>query len=956
METPHKIKRYPSIRSFEKNEAGLFFGRDLETQQLFNKVLAEREVLLFARSGIGKSSLINAGLIPLLEKRGFLPLPVRLTREAAASALQPDELVRKALEPYYDKLEMPAGYPHTAQLWEYVKCCSFPLGATPVLILDQFEQFFYFTAAEQEIFIRQLAELAQEYEPPRVANWYSDLNEETAKREKAWFAEQPPFKVVIAIRSDRLYEMNRLAEFMPTILRNRYDLQPLRPESAEKAITAPAARQDESLYQSRHFFYSPELKNAIITSLQGGNGNIETTQLQIVCSEIENRILLTAADEPARPAGYEVSLADIQAIGGIGKIIDEFYGNQVAKMGDAVQVAAARAFIENELYDAVNNGRRIVFEEEAKKVIGACAEIKAARGITPDLMLTRLLDLRLIREDLRENRKFYEISHDYLLGAIGKSYQSARAKKEKAEAEQKNDALMAEINKRRKRQRVTYGLLGVSLAAVIVSAVLFQTASRQREKYKDAIGELYAARAKERMDSYDNYQAYNLLVAANKINHTSEHDTLIGLVATELLTGNLKYLGNDIFANLTYDSILYVWNCGTRPFTLLKSFNKPGEYFFSDDGSKLFMLDTNRKVTVWKWGKNKAELHGSFDAGYLGKRIARDSILISDDGSTALYLDSNSQFSGYTFKEGKYIRLPELPGINSFEKTIHKKRILNSTGDYLLYYVPVFSKKKPPSYDVYLAGIKDDAGRPELIAKSIRPAPKYYKTDNRLFWHAEDGTFFIYDLSDKRPDTCTALKKYLAKSHNKTATVLRHLLKGGLVVSYRSNVDPEMGVEVLIITDLVKDTVLQYYSSSRLSNGFYYYSSDDNLLMRYDTAGTTIMNMLTGMPLFSFPAGHTAEYFVMLDSASYVYIAEDSIYIKNTGTGASSLVNYIKDNFKWEYQTNSSIGLNVYNHYYITVTRADKTILFLPHPLTPDSLRNIYPPLRPEEKKQFRID
>jgi putative ribosome biogenesis GTPase RsgA len=56
-----KIRRYPSIRAFQRNEQQLFIGRETETQQLFNKVISQNITLVFARSGIGKSSLINAG-------------------------------------------------------------------------------------------------------------------------------------------------------------------------------------------------------------------------------------------------------------------------------------------------------------------------------------------------------------------------------------------------------------------------------------------------------------------------------------------------------------------------------------------------------------------------------------------------------------------------------------------------------------------------------------------------------------------------------------------------------------------------------------------------------------------------------------------------------------------------------------------------------------------------------
>src|SRR3954469_11698305 len=52
------------------------FGRDREVPKLFDLVIAERIVLLFSPSGAGKTSLIQAGLIPALREEGFHDLPV----------------------------------------------------------------------------------------------------------------------------------------------------------------------------------------------------------------------------------------------------------------------------------------------------------------------------------------------------------------------------------------------------------------------------------------------------------------------------------------------------------------------------------------------------------------------------------------------------------------------------------------------------------------------------------------------------------------------------------------------------------------------------------------------------------------------------------------------------------------------------------------------------------------
>lgn len=72
----NKIEPYVGPRPFEKEDIKLFFGRDREVNGLFSLVVSNNVVLVYGQSGSGKTSLFNAGLIPLLEQKGFEVLPV----------------------------------------------------------------------------------------------------------------------------------------------------------------------------------------------------------------------------------------------------------------------------------------------------------------------------------------------------------------------------------------------------------------------------------------------------------------------------------------------------------------------------------------------------------------------------------------------------------------------------------------------------------------------------------------------------------------------------------------------------------------------------------------------------------------------------------------------------------------------------------------------------------------
>jgi WD40 repeat protein/energy-coupling factor transporter ATP-binding protein EcfA2 len=62
---------FVGLRPFEKTDAHLFFGRDVQIEELLARLRGQRFVAVMGTSGSGKSSLIRAGLIPALEG-GFI--------------------------------------------------------------------------------------------------------------------------------------------------------------------------------------------------------------------------------------------------------------------------------------------------------------------------------------------------------------------------------------------------------------------------------------------------------------------------------------------------------------------------------------------------------------------------------------------------------------------------------------------------------------------------------------------------------------------------------------------------------------------------------------------------------------------------------------------------------------------------------------------------------------------
>ena len=152
---------YKGLRAFEKQDRDLFFGRDSAVRQVMDGVAASALVPVVGASGIGKSSLVQAGLLPCLEKEKtswgvetILPrpnLPKALAAALARLSGAPPIVPPLQLEAWQDDLAV-HGLPATAEKacherWEHA-----------VIVIDQFEEALV-PDGESDPILRQLGDL-----------------------------------------------------------------------------------------------------------------------------------------------------------------------------------------------------------------------------------------------------------------------------------------------------------------------------------------------------------------------------------------------------------------------------------------------------------------------------------------------------------------------------------------------------------------------------------------------------------------------------------------------------------------------------------------------------------------------------------------------------------------------------------------------------------------------------
>lgn len=392
---PHS--RYPGARPFEDTpeDQRLFFGRDTDIDTLFHRICTNRLLVLFGKSGLGKSSLLQAGLFPKLRSKTMLPIPVRLNLPIS----NPRKLVENAIEDAITKnrnIEFTPGNGQT--LWEFFKTAMFwqeDLALTPVLVFDQFEEIFTLQKDEaRRAFASELGNLANGTPPTRVRDQLADG---TIK-----LSDIPPnVKIILSLREDYLGSLQELSRFVLGIFDCRVRLDPMNRESAEDAIIKPAILDDPSfVFISRPFTYQRDALDLILNYLEGKSGDIEPFQLQQICAHCE-RVSTTKKNNNA-PC---LTPADTGGKEEFDDIIKTFYDQAIGSLPRSKR-RKARLLCDTGLLSKSGNRQTLTVEQIDKEY-----------GLDQTI-LTVLENTHLLRKEPRLGNIFYELSHDTLTRAI----------------------------------------------------------------------------------------------------------------------------------------------------------------------------------------------------------------------------------------------------------------------------------------------------------------------------------------------------------------------------------------------------------------------------------------------------------------------------------------------------------------------------------------------------------
>lgn len=251
----------------------LFCGRDEETLDMVRLIENNLFVTLYGSSGIGKTSLLKAGVIPILRRKDYFPLYVRLSQED--NNISYAEAIVNKLRNSGLHEERGAALDHAdgndrLYLWSYFATTRFRNSdgreVYPVIILDQFEEVFRDADKRKaELLLKQIYLLLNdELEMPAADGYSADTN----------------YRFVASIREDFLFVLEDSIDenSLDLYKNNRYRLRPMKPENARQVVLVPGKDCIDEVVKE-------DVADRLVSlARRKENNDIDTILLSLVCA------------------------------------------------------------------------------------------------------------------------------------------------------------------------------------------------------------------------------------------------------------------------------------------------------------------------------------------------------------------------------------------------------------------------------------------------------------------------------------------------------------------------------------------------------------------------------------------------------------------------------------------------------------------------------------------------
>jgi len=497
------------LESFGEGAGLYFFGRDAEAAELLQRLRFHPLLVLYGRSGLGKTSLLRARLVPDLEKLGARPAVYRISYRKGEHS--PLDQIAVALEAG-GRINIPDfALPEdvASRLWLHFHRREHG-GRITHLILDQFEEVFTLgvehPGADAEV--RQaLAILAQGAIPPPV----EALLDEGETFLQYFHIDLPPLPVLLSLRQDYVFALNRWRSHLPQLGQNHLELHALRGPAAFHAVFKPGelrchyrgeVSEETKADTGLPPIVTQETAQRIVrfVAQKGEDVPIEEIEavppiLSLLCRELNERRFTKPAgtEAPASQITFRESEADIETI------IATFYERCLAGRPDAVRI-----FIEEDLL--TYSGARL--QQDQRSILSVFAdgcEIPGASGErradgygdkgAARTCLEDLVNQRLLTAVRGGENPSYELVSDLLAGVVEKSRTAREERFEKEQADRRTETERRAKEEARHRQfeaetqlaretrlrrRLRVSLAGVAVLLVLTLGALWFAVQQKR--------------------------------------------------------------------------------------------------------------------------------------------------------------------------------------------------------------------------------------------------------------------------------------------------------------------------------------------------------------------------------------------------------------------------------------------------------------------------------------------
>ena len=466
-----RMMPYQGLQPYAERDAWFFFGRERERTILAANLLAAKLTLVFGESGVGKSSVLRAGVVHQLrqQQRGG-ELAAETPRLVVVYLNQwSGDPVARLLERVGDEVarvvgEAGAEAPPSAGLTEALAAWTARWNLDLLVILDQFEEYFLYHPHEDGpgSFAAELS----------LAVDRSDL----------------PVNFLLAVREDALAKLDRFKGRIPNLFENYVRIRHLRASRAEAAVVEPLRRLGELSPGEEPWTAEPELVRRVLEGVQVGkvvlsvvgrgvaaetadlptdDPPIETPYLQMVLT----RLWAREVQEGSR----RLRLRTLEALGGPQRIVRTHLDEALDRLPAEQQEVAAAVF-----HHLVTPSGSKIGHTAADLANYSGLPEEAVRAVLARLAAPEVRVLRTVAAPGQGEEPRYEVFHDVLAPAIlgWRAHWNARRQAEAAARRQ--------LERRARRWRRGLALAAVLIAVLVASLAVLAIRAARSERAAEA--------------------------------------------------------------------------------------------------------------------------------------------------------------------------------------------------------------------------------------------------------------------------------------------------------------------------------------------------------------------------------------------------------------------------------------------------------------------------------------